>query len=75
VKHLLAEPGARAHFEVGIGGAVGSPSWIEYRPVEWRRFKEQLARYGMEIYERADVPLSESAGAEVRRVIVRRMGS
>ncbi|MBJ2120842.1 methyltransferase domain-containing protein [Arthrobacter sp. MSA 4-2] len=75
VKHLLAEPGARAHFEVGVGGEVGSLSWLEYRPVEWRRFEEQLARYGMEIDERADVPLSESAGAEVRRVIVRRMES
>jgi SAM-dependent methyltransferase len=72
VKHLLAEPGSRGYFEVGIGGEVGSPSWLEYRPVEWGRFVEQLARYRLEIEGHENVPETESAGIEVRRVIVRR---
>jgi SAM-dependent methyltransferase len=73
VKHLLAEPGSRGYFEVGTGGEVGSPSWLEYRPVEWGRFVEQLARYRLEIEHQDDVPASESAGIELRRVTVKRM--
>jgi hypothetical protein len=75
VKHLLAQPGSRGYFEVGIGGDVGSPSWLEYRPVEWKRFVEQLARYRLEIEDQDNVPASESAGVELRRVTVKRMAA
>ncbi|MDQ0737040.1 class I SAM-dependent methyltransferase [Arthrobacter agilis] len=69
IKHLLAAPGSTAFLEVGVAGAEGSASWVEYQPVDWRRFQEQLHRYSLSVEEQDD----DGAGAATsRRVLVRR---
>ncbi|MEG9246823.1 methyltransferase domain-containing protein [Arthrobacter sp. Soc17.1.1.1] len=69
VKHLLAAPGSTAFLEVGVAGTEGSASWVEYRPVDWTRFQEQLHRYSLSAEEQDD---DGAGGATSRRVLVRR---
>ena len=69
VKHLLAAPGSTAFLEVGVAGAEGSASWMEYQPVDWTRFQEQLHRYSLSAEEQDDDGAGEATS---RRVLVRR---